>query len=317
MSDDPVFSGPFSGRFYRLDRAMDLGSSLVSRALMAAWVGTPAAVFERGFCRGSSPHDGDLGDDAVDLSYCDGGTGIWRLWIREDSRKVPKSAVMELAARLAFDRDPDTSLRQSSRSVRSSLEEAARYALLKQAIPATRVIPVVAGRDEGGWIWIGRSGCASDRSYVQFLRSVVGDLELDPVVWSSDGGWATSSYATLVASTKVRGGRLAPDVFLRGIDVKGTSLHVKASDGVDIGALLEKMGASSETSVRSLSFEILKDGVSVQVDVDAHGVCRVSPMRSAGGLPADRLRRRFSDARSSCGRVRSVMADAVEEASGS
>jgi len=232
--------------------------------------------------------------------------------MREEMRKAPKAAIQHLASRLALELDPDTSLEKMQRSGRLEVTERAKRDLLKVAIPQIRVVPVVAGTD---WIWVGRKAAVTDRTYIHLLRQVVGDLEPDPLLWSEDGGWSSCSYATLLAFTKAKAGELAPDVYLCEVDVKGRSVQLKASDSADeVREVLKHLtSAVSETSVRRMAFEVMKDGVRIAVDVDGHGVCRVSPMRSSGGLSHERIARRFGDARYAAARIRAVMEELVAE----
>lgn len=311
MSQDPVFSGSLSGRFYRLGAVLSKGSSFVDLARRQAWVPDgPVLPVSRGFCQGAPPHDGNLGDDPSDLSYQDSGGGIWRAWLREETRKVPKMAIQQRASAIALELDPDTSLSKLQRSAHDRIVDQAKVELMKDVIPNARVIPIVFGMD---WLWIGKKGCSTDRSYVHILRQVVGDLYFDPVLWGDGGGWSSCSYATLLAFTRSRGGQLSSDVCLSEVDVKGRSIHLKASDSADeVRHVLKHMtSAVSETSVHRMSFEVLKDGVRIGVDADPHGLYRVSPMRSSGGLPHERIHRRFDDARYAATRVREVMADLV------
>lgn len=311
MPQDPVFSGALAGRFYRLGTPLSPDKSLVEAALPQAWEeGLPVVPFLRRFCQGTMPNEGDLGDDSVDLAYHDGGTGFWRLWLREETRKAPKVAIQHRAAKLALELDPDTPLPKMQRSGRVQVMDQAKRELLKEAIPQIRVLPVVVGTE---WVWVGRRACVTDRTYIHLLRQVVGDLEPDPLLWSEDGGWSTCSYATLLAFTKVKAGELAPDVHLCEVDVKGRSVQLKASDSADeVRAVLKQLtSAVSETSVRRMSFDVMKDGVRIVVDVDGHGVYRVVPMRSPGGLSHERIARRFGDARYAAARIRTVMEELV------
>lgn len=315
MATDVVFTGPLNGRFFKVAPSPIAGTSFVESAMKLAWEsGTGKGLsFVRRFCTGVVPYDGDLGEDPTPLSYSDGGHGIWRLWFREESRTVGRNAVEERASSMALDRDSDTSLSNLPRSVRKELMDEARRELLKVVVPKIRIVPVMVSSE---WAWIGRRTAAEDRSYVHVLRSVLGSLEFDPLVWDADETeWTACSYATLLAFVKAQGGELAPDVFLTDIEIKGGSVHLKISESEDeVRSMVERLcHTAADGSVKKLTFEVHKDGTPISIDIDAEGLYRGRPLRSAGGLPHDRISRRFADVRYAAGRAGQVMKDLVAQ----
>jgi len=312
---DSIYKGPLNGRFYRLSSALKRGTSLVDGCSRHSWVeGQGRGLrFYRSFCRGTLPHDGCLQEDPTDLAYADGDSGVWRLWFREETRKVGRSSVEEAAARMALDNDEGTPLSKMQRREKKQLLEQARRELLMHVIPSIRVVPVVVVDD---WLWIGRKASVSDRSYVHMLRHVLGSLDVDPMLWSNDGpGWTACSYATLQAFVRSAAGELAPDVALTKVDIRGRSLHVRATQSADdIRSVLQEVARStSEASIKKLSFEVYIDGTPIVVESDKHGVFRADPLRSAGGLPDERIRRRFGDVRQAAVRLRELMVEKVAE----
>ncbi len=315
MAQDVVYSGPLNGRFFKVSPVLQPGRSLVDVCLEHAWsaersAGSPSY---RSFCRSAVPHDGDLGEDPDLLSYDDDGTGVWRLWLREESRKAGRAAIEERAAELVVEQYPDTPLLKLQRSEKKDILARAKRDLLRMAVPSIRIIPLVA---MSGWVWIGRRACAKDRTYVHLLRQVFSSLELDPLLWDPDeAGWTSCSYATLLAFVRSTNGELAPDVVLSEIDVRGRAIQLKAADSAeDVRAVLREVTKStSEASVSRLSFEVYRDGTSIVLDADEHGLHRGAPAKSAGGLPHERISRRFGDVRYASGRVREVMMGLVKQ----
>jgi len=315
MATDAVFAGSLSGRFFRIAPRPAVGTSLVAGAMEQAWRidAGKGRAFVRRFCAGTVPHGGDLGEDPTPLSYNDGGTGIWRMWFREESRTAGRNAIEERASSMALDQDSDTSLVNLPRSVRKELLDSARRELLQSAVPKIRIVPLVMS---GDWLWIGRRAASDDRSYVHVLRSLLGELELDPLVWDADETeWTACSYATLLAFVEAQGGELAPDVFLTDIEIKGSSMHLKISDGEgEIRSMVKRLCHTAvDGSVKKLTFEVHKDGVPIAIDLDAQGLFRGRPLRSAGGLPHDRISRRFADVRYAAARVGQIMKGLVAE----
>ena len=310
MSRDSIYSGALTGRFYRLGERLDRNTSLVSACEGLSWSSSSSPVaFSRTFCESCLPYEGDIGEDTGDLAYHDSGSGVWRMWLREETRKVSKMAVEQYAAKIALKEDPDTSLKKMQRSDRLRVTQMARLDLISSCVPQIRVVPIVVIDD---LLWIGKRSSVKDRTYIHLLRQVVGDLEEDSLLWN-DGGWSSCSYATLKEFCSVKAGELAPDVHLSDLHVHGRSIQVKASDGAeDVRKLLSQMTASvSETGVKRLSFEVMRDGVRIEVDADAYGVFRAVPMRSPGGLPHERVRRRFEDVLYAASRIKTVMSEIV------
>jgi hypothetical protein len=229
-------------------------------------------------------------------------------------RTAGRNALEERAAALALESDPDTPLSKLQKSDRLEFIEQARGQLLQVALPKIRIVPVVVMDD---WLWIGRRACATDRGYVHMLRPLFGDLELSAVLWDeAESGWSSCSYATLLAFLDAKGGELSSDVVLTEIEVRGRSMQLKAGDAADeVRAVLKQVTeTASEAAVKRLTFEVYRDGVPIVVDADQQGLFRATPMKSVGGLPHERLRRRFSDVRYAASRVQAVMAELVAKA---
>lgn len=317
MSKDVVYQGALNGRFYSLAPVPQPGRSFVSSALSMAW--TPGSgrglTVSRTFCRGQLPFDGDLNEDSTSLAYDDSGSGVWRLWLREETRSVGRNAVEERAVQLAHGEDPDTLLYRMQKGDRVAYLEKARQELLQEALPQIRIVPLVV---VSGRLWIGRRAAVEDRTYVHQLRQVFGDLEPDPLLWNeTESDWVSCSGATLSAFVSSRSGELAGDVVLTEVDIRGRSIQVKAADNADeVRALMKAVTQTvSETVVRRMCFEVYRDGSPICVHCDAHGLYRGMPVRSVGGLPHERIRRRFDDVLYAAGRIRSVMTDLVQKAS--
>jgi hypothetical protein len=312
---DVMFKGPMVGRFFRLSSGPE-GSSLVEACSEYAAVEDRGvgSSFYRAFCRGVLPNDGQLGEDPTELAYRDGGSGVWRFWLREETRTASRGAIHERALRIAMEEDEGTPLDRMQPRERKDMLERARRELLRQVVPSIRILPAVVVDD---WLWIGGKGTASDRTYIHLLRNVFGPVEPDPLLWSDTGfGWTTCSYATLQAFIQSKAGELAPDVVLSSITIKGRSIQVRAADGTDASRAVVKQVAktSSESAVKTLSFEVQRDGTPILVEVDMDGVFRGEPMKSFGGLPQERIRRRFDDVRYAAARLKELMAELVAQA---
>lgn len=317
MAVDSVFKGPLTGRFFRLSSCVSPGSSLVKDAMENAWSegsgqGTP---FSRRFCRGTVPHDGRLIDDDIDLSYCDDGTGVWRLWIREESRTAGRNTVELLASKMALQLDPDTPLHKMLRSRRSEIVSEARFQILCDAVPNVRIVPVVV---VGDLVWIGRKSASTDKGYPLFLRHVLGDMKPCSMVWDElDLGWTQCSYAALLAFSSSNGGQIAPDILLTHIDIRGSSMQLKTADNNDeVQSIVSKITENvSEAAVKKLSFDVFVNGSAISLDIDEHGLSRCTPMRSMGGLSHERIRRRFSDVTVASSRLGELLSGLVSKVS--
>ena len=310
MSGDGLFARSLVGRFYRLKQPIERNTSLLKIADPHAWekgreVGRS---FYRGLCDGDPPYEGDLGASDIELAYDDGGSGIWRLWIREEERSVSRKQIESRATVLARADDPDTPLKKRQRSNQVFLKSQARADLLQEATPKLRVVPVLLTQE---WAWIGRRASVDDLAYGLLLGRLVGSVQPDPIVWAPDGdlGWSAASMAVLFAFLESESTNLAPDVMLCKLDARGHSLSCKATDDIETvrEVLREFTQNTGSVLIRALSFEVYQGGDSILVEVDRHGVFRVIPSRSRGGLPAERIKRRFDDALCAARRVGEVM----------
>jgi len=126
---------------------------------------------------------------------------------------------------------------------------------------------------------------------------------------SSGEGWEAFSYATLFQFVDSKGASLDDDVELCEVQTKGSSLRCRVTENTEasVDVLGKLLHSGTEGTVEKMSFEVYRHGSTVKVEVDKHGVFGLRPSRSAGGLPAERIRRRFMDGIESVDRVRSVM----------
>jgi len=300
------------GRFYSLSSPPHPNESIASKCVGHAWSeklgsGLP---FSRGFCRGVMPYDGDILNPLVDLSYDDDGHGVWRLFLREEERSAGKMLVQTRAHEMALEADPDSPLSCLHGTAKKRLMEDARKDVLERVLPKMRIVPVLVSDD---WAWVGRRSVSSDRSISILLSRIFGASEPDPLVFDEDTGWSSSSYAVLKGIVE-SGSRLSPDVTLLDIDISDKSVSIKATGVEDTARLMLEAveGHVSETSVKRMSFEVYSDGCSTVIDVDSKGFYRGMPPRSVGGLPHERVLRRFSDVRQSSLRIKEVMHELVD-----
>lgn len=316
MSKNAILLGPLVGRFYSLALPPGPGGVLVSRCSAFAWedgAGKGLPLVRR-FCCGDVPHGGDLAEDTVPLSYNDDGHGIWRLWLREEERRAGRMHVEQRANEIALEWDPDTPYSFLRGSTKKRAQEEAKRDILETALPTLRIAPVVIS-DE--WAWVGRRASATDLKLQVLLSKLFGEAEVDPVVFSEDMGWSTAGCAVLRALVD-KGSVFAPDVKLLDLDIQGKKISMRSSGAVEMARtmLASVEGEISETSVKRLSFEVYNNGCSTVLDVDSHGLCRGFPARSVGGLPHERIGRRFKDVRTGAGRVKEVMGELVAWAEG-
>lgn len=311
MMTDSLNSAPFVGRFYSISNPVDPEASLVEACRSSAW--SPGrgegVAFDRGFCTLQHPHSGDLWEDAGEIGY--GGTGgVHRLSIREERRSASRQRVQAKAFELAAEQDPTTSFSGLSSSAQRRLLEVARAAVLAEVHPVVKVVPLFVS---GDWLWIGnRSPGPVD--YESFLAPSFGSVEMDPVIFSPSRGlgWASLSYGTLRLGAS-SGAKLSSDVLLESVSIRSKDLSLTASsideDGDKILKAVES--ESSGDSIRSMTFSVYVHGFSVEVGVDPLGVFRLNPPKSPGGLPHERLIRRFEDGWHAMTRLRDVLLESV------
>lgn len=136
------------------------------------------------------------------------------------------------------------------------------------------------------------------------------------MLWSpGDVGWSAFSYAAMLSFVNSKDGQLAPDVLLTQVEARGRSVRLRAMDNADeVRAIMRQMTqVASEASVRRLSFSVYKDGLEICLEADEHGLFRVVPARSVGGLPHERIKRRLDDIRYASTRISSVMSDVIRQ----
>lgn len=254
-----------------------------------------------GFCRAEVPHDGLLDEEKSDLAYDDGGSGVWRFFVRKDSRTASKMGVQQVAHRLALEQDSDTPFSVVHGRRKKLLLEEARRQVLGSTVPKVSVVPVVLVDD---LLWVGSRSVALD--LLGLLSSALGTLSSDSMVFREDVGWDSMCSACLISSAKSM--HISRDVELLQVDLSGKSLTLKTS----MQPLLELVSSGDfDSSVTRLHFQVVIGGQSIGVSMDVDGVFRVSPAPSRGGLPDQRLRRRFFDAEAGCHRLSEVLCELV------
>jgi hypothetical protein len=296
MMDRFLSDGPIMGRFFLLSESVPKGAELLSKALPYKWEERPEEE-SSGFCTGSSPFGGDIDECREDLSYNDRGSGVWRMWIREEERKVSKKAA-EMEASVMASARHGMHLNELPYLERKEILGRAHKELLKRSVPHVRVVPVIV---HDNWIWVGKRKPGVQVRFL--LKSLVGEDAIpDPVVWSGDfgRGWNSFSSALLRSYLKRSDSWLSEDVQIAEIDLRGTRVRFKAGeedDGSFRATIQSLLNTSPELEVSSVGFYVRHGGDRVQVDVDISGLISGVPGRSAGGLLAERIRRRFTDLR--------------------
>jgi hypothetical protein len=305
-----LFSGALSGRFFSYRTRIEPGSDLRRMAASSAWKKIPDGAvpvkIQRGLCCSAAPHSGDLDQERELLGYQDRGAGLWCLWLREDERKVGKTALDNATVSLSLAAGVD--LGRASPVTRSKYVEEARAVLLRRAIPTIRVTPIVLSAD--GWGWFGdRSGLDFDR--ISVIRPVCGQVLSDPLCWNPTGGygWSSLSLAALRVILRNSSGTadpgsalsLCPEVDLVEVRASGRCIRCTATDdGHDRGRLLamtSALVADPSMVVTQLTWSVHSEHEPVEICLDQHGVRAGWPPASAGGMPAERLSRRFCDLR--------------------
>lgn len=307
---DAIFARSFAGRFFRMSSPLKRSTSLHGLVQEHGWVESMGSgqPFARAFCVGEPPFNGSLDESTMDLAYDDGGTGVWRLWLREEERTAGRRQTEALAVQMALQDNPDSPLKKRHRSEQKQLLERAKIDILKTASPKMRIIPVISSSD---WVWIGSRSSATDLELSAFLSHVLGRIQSDPLIWTPGNGlgWSVYSMTSLLAFLEVEAGQIASDVSLTEIDVQGRSMTCKATDSASVvrDVMREFAKSSSDAVVRRLSFEVYKEGNCITLDVDQHGVFRALAPSSVGGLPHERILRRFNDVFFAAQRINSVL----------
>ncbi len=317
---DPFQSPSLTGRFFVPDEPLEAGASLLEQAQEQAWNHSKGAGNRRycSYCSGETPHTDLLEGPEGSLAYEDEGAGLWRLWVREEIRTPGRQRTEEVADRLAIQRDPDTPLSRLHGRARKKLIDEARAKLLHKVTPTVRIVPIIVTPE---WIWIARRAAATDHGVTHFLRNLLGPLTADPLVWAHDApAWTSLSLAALMGFVESEGGELTPDLKVTEIETKGNPVVLKTSEKTEFvrGLIRQMLEVSAQVDLKRLGLAVFIDGSWVGVDIDAYGAWRIMPRPSAGGLPAERLKRRFCDAITAarrCGTVLKQVHDRIEEES--
>jgi len=269
-------------------------------------------IFHLGWCRPDPPYDGEIEVIPEKLIYADDGHGIWRCWIRQDTRGVGRTAIESMASSLATTEDPDRPLQRRQPRERRAFFDAARERLLKIALPQIKIIPVLLTEH---WVWVGSRNC-DDTPLKALLRPMAGGVTVDPVAWSpsteksSDAeGWNALSLATLLVLPLCDGNELALDVTLQEVTIKGDSIRVRSKqDALIVREAISTLTKAVESvEVSRLSFEVTLHGSAVGVNLDCNGLYRAEPAPIRGGFFHEGIKRRFDDALAAARRAGAVM----------
>ena len=299
-----MFSGKLTGRFSSIDRQIGPIDELASRASRAAWsTDGPIQKLRRGWCRSIPPYDGGLDLETSELGYADNGTGLFRLWIRQDERTVGRRAVQAMASVLASrDGKRDDGMTRQEKQV---YMVAAREQLMQRAVPRTKIVECLLCRDPG-WVWIGdRSG--HETWARRLLYPVCGSVTPDPVCWAhgSSPGWEVLSRSCLNGCIQRDSDELSigDGVTLMDVRIKGSQVRCSAQGGGDaehtawVRRTIRSILDDPSAATTRLTLKVVHGGESTEVTLDEDGLVQADPPMSKNGLIKDRLERRFRDAR--------------------
>jgi hypothetical protein len=313
-----LFRGPFVGRFFRLSSPVPSGAELLKNALPYAFSASASYVTDKsslyGYCRSAMPYDSDLEMETAELGYGDAGTGVFRLWIREEERTVGRASVQILARKLAMGRFPGWE--DVPALIKKELLSAAKIELLDQALPKIRVVPCAVD-NETKKLFVARKVAFSGARYsALFTRTMGSVVRADPLLWDAEDemapGWFALSEAALTSYLSKSDNKLDADTSLVEVKVGDQQLRCIALEpsGDQRKVLESVMKLTPRPAVTSLVFHVSGIGGTVEVAVDAQGVYRLVPATSPSGLAADRLRRRFADGFAAVERVAEVLREA-------
>lgn len=316
MSDP--YRSPLTGRFLVPRVPLKPGTSLFEPARAQGWNQTAGVGYRKyhGYCSGQTPHLELHSHEEADLAYDDEGEGVWRIWIREETRSPPKRLTEEVAAKMALERDSDMPLSRIKGGALREIMEEARISLLHKVGPTVRIVPIIVTPQ---WIWIARRNAFSDHSLLGFLATLLGPLDPEPLLWPAKSpSWATFTLAALLGFVRSEGGELTPDLRITEIETKGSPVVIKTTENTEFArSLIEQMlDTNAQVDLKRLGLSVFIDGAWVNVSIDSQGAWRIVPRPTVGGLPSERLKRRFTDARTAaqrCGEVLSQVQIQIEE----
>lgn len=275
-----------------------MNTSIIDQAIQENWHPKGGIGYSKyhGYCTGQTPHKEMGHGPDEDLAYDDMGEGVWRIWVREETRSPPRRLTEELAAKMAIELDQDTPLERIKGRARKDILAQARSRLLHTVHPTVRILPIVITPQ---WVWIARRAAFTDNALMGFLSTLVGRLEPDPVVWPvTSPSWSTFSLAALLGFVKSEGGELTPDLRITEIETKGSPVVIKTTENSEFARSLigQMLDTNAQIDLKRLGLSVFIDGAWVDVSVDSSGAWRITPRPSAGGLPSERIKRRFTDA---------------------
>lgn len=292
-----IASSALIGRIVKLSEARNWAQ--VARDAAFGTRGRDQGV-DVGFCSDHDPYDGQIDLCRNELAYADPHvTGVSRLWIRTDSRAVPKSAVQIRAQAMALESHPDIHL--ASKSALEPWMERAREELFDKVIPKRKITEVLVFKD---FAWLGVKAISdTDRELVD------PNLVIKPVLWHEETGWEVVSMVLLKAFTQRGQGELCPGVTIEEIDAhdKTRSIKVHDRDKESRELMAESMKKMKSIQVDRVRIRADMLGSPVIFDADRQGMFRAEPPSSAGGLEADRISRRFKDLGTAAWRVREAI----------
>jgi hypothetical protein len=308
MRDRLLTEGVISGRFYRHEAPLESETNFLHRVQEYTFPEhCEVQKLLRGYCNGDPPFGSNLEETQIEGSYADDGHGIWRMWIREDTRNVSRNQVLRKSAERCLI-EYNRPLSQVPHKDRKEIEAQVKKDLLLLAIPSVRILPVVASR---GWTWV---GCrAVDNAIRAILFPVVGRVDFEPVAWSFDSetGWSSLSLAGVQSYAETGNPDLDGDVHLVSVGLESLEISCRMHGASQhLSEILQKMvDPSVAVRVLSLTFEVEMDGEKTVVSLDKDGVYRGLSPSSSGGLSHEVLIRRFQAVRQSAERVGEVLSE--------
>lgn len=225
--------------------------------------------------------------------------GLARGWIRLTKRKAPGSAVTAEARRLALTRH-HRPLARLDTELKLELRGEAKRNLVDRAVPSESFHPFLVW--ERHLLLVGQR--APGDPLQGRLRQALGPLEQVPLLWDTPGsgsfGWSTLQVLLLKLLSE-KGPQLSPTLNVTELraETNGIRIALSGLDQLDaakaqLSHLLTQCAEGSTLQLKRLIATVKHEGDLVEIAMDQHGLARLRPGRSRGGLLHERLLRRMT-----------------------
>lgn len=296
--EDVGYRGALTGRFFRLQEPLEVGLDLLDRAQPHAWQEELSYRRSyRSFCTSTHPHEGTLDYDEGVLAYtddCEGNTGVYRLYVRHEDRKVSRAAIEAAAKQILTAEVGSPDPRSVSRELWNEFRGVAHANLLRRAVPTWRIVPIIAA---GDLVWVGTRSSFTDRTYRALLAAVLGPCDPLPGLWPSESktAWHGLSFALVLKALREEEGDLDADAKLVEFAIKGDTFRLTSGAlSSQRREIVRQLVTGADVEISRIVVVVSSLGEKTLIKADALGGYLADGPAPAGGLPEERLRSRLA-----------------------